>query len=387
MSYDVQVWSVLPPSLPASLPDVEKWQHTGTVCIHASQNWQIVVNSSVKVLLEDIPENVAGMLPGICYLTELNLEPISAPKSAHSLLSTVSKHLAKTAHGVVVDPQTDTVIAPAGAKRYRPQPREERFSVLTLSWWFTEGPLLTGSGVQRLIELLERMLPEAMPRRYGLVEPPQHLYTETGREHFMGFLLEHLDDVVVWYPHRPVASVHIRCWPQWGAARLGFRANYVEIGVETKALEQPGWSAALDRFWRAACQRVQPFYGDVRTLNGFVRMGATYGGDIETESHPVKGPWWTGIPRLLGHAAVLGEPYLDLWPRFVEAAQVVGGLAFLSTDDWTTQEEVSSLVGGVPEAIAQRWIPVGPDKPDRWEGYHNTEYPPKWPFADPRLDG
>lgn len=381
MSYDIQIWSVAPIPLPEALPAMEQWQRMGDAWVRASKGWQIVVSPSVKVLFEDVPERVAGLLAGISYLADLNLEPTGAPESAHKLLWTVAKRLGKAAHGVILDPQADTVITPFGVKRYLPQRRDERFSILSLSWWFTEGPLLTGTGLHEFVRLLERMLPEAMPRRYGLVEPPQHTYSETGKEHFRGFLQEHLDDIIVWYPHRPVVGVSLSCSPKWGTGRQGFRANYVNIEVEAKTLEQPGWNAALDRFWRAASRAIQPFYGDVRTLNGFVRMGSTYGSDIETDSHPVKGPWWRGIPRPVGHALVLGEAYCVLWPRCVEAAHVVDGLAFLSTHDWTTQEEVSNLVGGVPDTIAQRRVRTG--NAPHFGGMDvnlNAEYPSDWPF-------
>jgi hypothetical protein len=387
MSYGVQIWSVRSVPFPAALPDAEKWCLEGGAWIRAVRDWQIVVSPSLKVLFEDIPEDVAGLLPGICYLTELYLEPFAAPKSAHNMLTTVSRRLAKAAHGIVLNPQADTVVLPSGVKRYRPQLRKERFSILELSWWFTKGPLLTNSGLHEFIELLERMLPEAMPKRYGSCEPPRYLYAETGREHFLGFLREHLDDNIVWYPHQPVAGVYIHSTAKWGATPQGFRANYVVIGVETKVLEQPGWSAGLDRFWRVASQRIRPFYGDSRTLNGLVRMGATYASDIETEFHPVNGSWWKGIPRTLGHATVLGEPYLDLWPSFVEAAQIVDGLAFLSTGDWTTQEDVSGLIGGIPEAIAQRWTPTWVSTPLGGKTINwNREYPSTWPFGVPHVD-
>ena len=383
MSYDIQIWSVHAVSPSSVLSEADKWHQEGNSWVSATRNWQIVVSASAQVFPEDVPEELARMLPGIGYLTELNLEPISAPKSARKLLRTVSRRLARGAHGVILDPQTDTLATPTGVKRYRQQPRDERFSILALSWWFTDGPLLTSAGLGEFIDLLERMLPEAMPRRYGLYEPPQHLYSEAGKECFLSFLWDHPAEIVVWYPHRPVMGVSILGSPRWGMTPQGFRANTVSIEIEAKALEQPGWATALDRFWRAASQRIQPFYGDIRTLDGFVRMGGSYGSDMDTDFHPVKGPWWIGIPRACGHAAVLGEPYLALWPSFVEAAQIVDGLAFLSTDDWTQVDELSSRVGGVPNAIAQRRIP-------RWATTSyggrainwNSEPPPEFPFGD-----
>ncbi len=381
MSYDIQIWSVRPVVLPAALPDRQKWHPEGEVWQHTAKSWQITVTPSLKVSLEDIPEDVVGLLPGICYLTELTLEPLVVPKSAQNLLIKVSRCLAKDAHGVVLDRQTDTLVTPTGVQRYRPQQREERFSILKFSWWFTDGPLLTNLGLHKFIELMEDMLPEAIPRRYGLYEPPQYLYTETGREHFLAFLQKHLDKIVVWYPHRPVVGVYLHCGPKWGATPQGFRANHVEVEIEARVLEQPGWNTGLARLWQAASQTIQPFYGDVRTLRGGIRTGATYTFDTETEFHPVNGIWWKGIPRTLGQAVVLGRPYLNLWPRFVEAAQIVNDLAFFSTSDWTTLKEVSGLVGGVPETIAQCRTPVWIDAPFGGRTISwNTEYPPIWPF-------
>jgi hypothetical protein len=333
------------------------------------------------VLIRDIPEDVVGLVPGISYLTELNLEPIGASKQAYRLLDSVSKRLGKAVHGVILDQQTDTIVTPSGVKRYRPQRRSERFSILAFSWWFTEGPLLTHWGLEHFVGLLERLLPETMPRRYGLFEPPQHQYFETGKDHFLDFLHEHLDGSLVWYPHRPVVGVSVSCSPNWGVSPQGFRANYLEVHVEARALQQPGWDVALDRFWRAASQAIRPYYGDIRTREGFLRMGATYGSDTDTGFHPVMGPWWTGIPRTAGHAIVLGEPYLALWPRFAEAAQVADSLAFLSASDWKIPGDVSDLVGGVPDELAQRWIPKWTAMPYGGKTINwNTELPPQWPF-------
>ena len=72
MSYDIQIWSVRPVVLPAALPDRQKWHPEGEVWQHTAKSWQITVTPSLKVSLEDIPEDVVGLLPGICYLTETN---------------------------------------------------------------------------------------------------------------------------------------------------------------------------------------------------------------------------------------------------------------------------------------------------------------------------
>jgi hypothetical protein len=275
----------------------------------------------------------------------------------------------------------DTITAPSGVKRYRPKARDKRFAVLSLSWWFTDGPLLTREGLDAFLGLIEKTLPEALPKRYGLYEPPQHQYAEMGTDHLLGFLDDHREELIVWYPHRPVVAVSLSCSPKWGTRRQGFWANYVQIKIEANVLEQPGWDVALARFWQAASHTIQPFYGDVRTLQGFLRMGATYGSDMDTDFHPVKGPWWIGIPRSVGHALVLGEPYLSCWTAFRSSTAIERDLGFLSTGDWRTGEEVSDMVGGVPDALAQRWVPEWVESEYGGMSINwNTEFPPEWPF-------
>ena len=82
------------------------------------RDWHIVVGRSVKVLPEDVPEAVAQALPGIGYLTELNLSPIHALETARKFLSLSPTAIAKAIHGMVFDPQADQVTLPSGIKRF-----------------------------------------------------------------------------------------------------------------------------------------------------------------------------------------------------------------------------------------------------------------------------
>jgi len=352
MSYDLQIWSIYPIQMPEGLDDPDVWQQHGKCWVRIGKNWQIVVNRSDRILHEDIPEAVVPILPGIEYLTEINLEPATPTAKALNTLKCVSQTLAKLAFGVIVDPQRNTLTNARGIKRYQEQKREDRLAILELSWWFTDGPLLTQHGIGRFIELLERMLPEAIPKRYGLYEPPQHLYAEAGREHFIEFIRTH-SGWIVWYPKRPVANVGLSIGG-YGQLPNGFRANHVSLGIEASVLCLPGWSRQMRQFWREATKLLTPFYGDVRILEGNIPGRATYFCDNQTESHPVRGPWWAGLPPDLGQAAVIGEPYIGIWQEFASSAEIEDRLAFLSTHDWAMKQEVSALVGGVPERLRQK---------------------------------
>ena len=257
MSYDIQIWSVQKAPLPVALPDGLDWEEGEDSWEHAEKTWQLIVGASGRALPEDVPEDVLPLLPGIQFLTELTLEPISAPRKAHALLARVAKRLAREAHGIIVDPQKGTMTSATGVKRYQAPQRKERFSILEISWWFTGGPLLSEAGLTAFVELLEKLLPEALPRRYGLEEPPQYLFAETGKDHFMRFLRENPD--LVWYPHRPVLYVGLPAWNiRYGPSRRGFRARMLTMVFDSQVLDQPGWPAGLFRFWKAASELIAP---------------------------------------------------------------------------------------------------------------------------------
>ena len=69
-----------------------------------------------RVESEDIPEGVNTALVGVEHMTELSLEPTAAPRTAYALLRRTAKALASSAHGVVLDLQTDTTATPTGVR-------------------------------------------------------------------------------------------------------------------------------------------------------------------------------------------------------------------------------------------------------------------------------
>jgi hypothetical protein len=160
--------------------------------------------------------------------------------------------------------------------------------------------------------------------------------------------------------------------PHWGPVGFGS----LEIKIDSDTLAQPGWARAIRDAWRQISHTVQPFFGDVRTLHGFKRKRGRYGIGPETENHPVRSWWWEGIPRGPVHAAVVGEPYLALWPSLRSSVEFDRDLAFASTDDWTLPENAFRRTGEPPDNIAQHAAEFrSPDS--------HRRYPPVWPFEAP----
>jgi hypothetical protein len=353
--------------------------------VHAGRGWQIVVGSSDYVLPEDIPDAVVPVLAGIQYLTEIYLEGQQSDTSRR-LLGSVANNLARSCHGVLIDPQQDTLRTPAGVKRTTPVGRTKRFSTLTFGWWFLDGPLLSHSRRDQFLRVLARELPECLPKRYGPYEPPQHLYAEKGRDHLLDFLDEHLATgmPIVWYPQWPAVGLKFGFPKSAGGSPQGFRSNFVEIDVDREVVTQTGWERQLRRFWRELSRLIRPFYGDVRTLDGRIRRRASYAVDSHSEDHPTRSWWWRGIPPALGQALVLGAEYQQLWPAAAATADVEDGLAFISTEDWAGGEGLTKSCGEVPINVAAKPF-IWPEGMDPMNAPVNTPdcYPEQWPFESP----
>lgn len=380
MSYDLEIWSTKRPILHEILSASQGWQGTDGYRALERAKWQIVCGSPGRMLPEDVPEEVSACLPGIAYLTEIVLEPISGPESAKKEMLRVAGRIAKSSHGVVLDKQTGELTTPRGVKRYRPVPRPERFGVLHLGWWFLDDVLQSSEGVVGLLDVFSTYMPEALPRRYGLFEPPKHLLEEDGHEHLAKFLADNIDSSPVLYPHRPFVGLSVACTSEREHPRLGFRCNYLSVECEASVVDQPGWQEGLRRFWLATGDYLRPFYSEARTLHGFIRMGASYGSDMETDIHPIRSWFWRGIPLELGHAAAIGEPYIELWPQALAAGQRVGDFVILDAGQWT---DGNNLVVDAPNDIRQGWTPEYTNQGGGWSVNWVTDNPQAWPFERP----
>jgi hypothetical protein len=379
MSYHIQIWSIKRPDMKNSLPKSASWKKRGDCWALERRNWQIICGLPDRVLLEDIPQQVSSSMPGIEYFTEFVLEPISAPESAKMELLRVAGGVAKACHGVLFDRQTGELITPRGVKRFVPEARSERFALLELGWWFLNDTIFKPEGVDGFLDICMTLLPEILPRRYGLYEPPQYQLADEGCEHLSAFLLDHLDNSPVLYPNRPILGLSFACSREKQHPRLGFRCNRISVECEASVMEQPGWQEGLRRFWHRMCDHLSPFFSEVRTLNDYVRMGATYGSDMKTEVHPIRSWFWRGIPRELGHAVAIGAPYIDLWPNAQSEGQPRGNLFVMDAGPWVAG---NNLTIEVPDGIRQKWTPEYTNVGVGWSINWVTEYPQMWPFEE-----
>lgn len=352
MSYDLRIWGRRLGDLNASLPTSTGWTGSSGGWALSKRSWQITIGKPQAVEPEDVPVEASELLPGLSFLAELSLEPISAPKSAYSTLMAAAQTVAEELAGVVEDPQEESLKLPRGTTRYVKPQRQERFAVLDLSWWYLKSPLRVSDGAAEFLAVLRRHVPEAVPRRYGLWEPPPYKTEETGVDALVAFLAENLDELLVLYAKRPVVGVHIADCKGAAHPQFGFRANHISIQIEVQVLEQQGWERAVRNLWRDVSRFLQPFYGEARVLSDYLRGRATPMSDMRTAVHPVRSWFWRGLPPEPGLALVLGPPYTELWKP--AGASAVGELLFVEQDTWSIG---APLALSIPRQIAQRWMP------------------------------
>lgn len=385
MSYDINIWASHPPrQLDVLLTDLGFVQQTERSFCLAAKTWHIVLHVVDHIHAEDIPDAAMALLPGIKTLFEMTLEPVSAPKSTYAKARQCAKNLAIQTKGVIEDKQEGVFKTPAGIKRYSAPKRakEDCFSLIELSWWLDHDRMLSESGLKPLLSAIARFLPEALPRRYGLYEPPQHTYSETGPAHFLDFLKTHHAHSVVCYPSRPVWDIYFEFRAPPGFKKRGDLERYIcpyfSISIDAAVLGQTGWPRHLVRFWRALSGVLMPFYGDVRILDGFIWGRATCFSDAQTQIHPIRNGWWTGVPKTLGQAVVFGKRYADVWLDIQTKAHEQNGLFYAATENWQARQDVTHITGDVPEIIAQVYPndPLGCASPR-----YGTALPGVFPFA------
>jgi hypothetical protein len=368
MSYDLQIFTCSEPmSELMRLALEEGFEHTETTFILRGSTWQMLFHSADKVEPEDIPPAVFRELPGLRYMVTVNIEG-NAPIAVRTRAIRLAKKLARTTRGVLVNPQEDTTETARGIKRvdFANAPEEQTF--LTLSWWFEDAASFEKTGYAQLVEVLESHAPEALPRRYGLWEPPQFKLAEHGRDHFLSFLHEHVRDTIVWYANRPFTFVFLSIPPKVGGSARGYRSCQLQLNVQARVLQAPGWSLALKRLWLAVAQVVSPFFAEIR----------------EGESS-VKSWWWSGIPPVLSLAAMIGPPYNELWPDFVAVSKRASPTLFFVE----TLDDQRPLLIIPPTDIMQPEQPtlprtgVSPTELRIFMKSNTRRYPTIWPFSKP----
>ncbi len=309
MSYHLRIWTVEQPQLGTALAALG-FEFERDSYVSRSSQGQIVIPDPVAVEAEDVPDAISHQLPGLRYLAEAHVEPSPTEPAIVKNLASIARSIARDFRGVVEDPQTGEVLLPTGIRRLPKYERPELYTLLQLSWWFNDEAILSGDRLRQMLDMIDRTVPEALPRRYGFYEPPKQRYES--KDDFVEYLLDNAKKSIVWYPTKPVDGVYLSIPEKIGPTRIGYRFGYLSIAIDAAVVDMPGWSRSVNELFKGVTRILAPFYGDMYFLKDHVRSRTVSSSTGRSEQHPIVSWWWNGIPKQLGVGLIVGQPLSDM---------------------------------------------------------------------------
>lgn len=179
----------------------------------AARRWYSVVRGAVRrycftvdgpfdVEAEDVPEDVTATVLDVTHVFYVTVEGSAAADIPHAVR--FARTLAQALGGVVTDQQSGQIWARGGERAPATPERNERVKVINLDWYTRRMFVGPDCGAQ-YVGICRRLLPEALPRRFGEYEPLQGKLAGAGDGGFANaWRGRHLDLVL-----RRVATVHL----------------------------------------------------------------------------------------------------------------------------------------------------------------------------------
>jgi hypothetical protein len=374
----ITVWLTEEVDVPAIL-SAQGWLPDETGGAHRpSRTYLAGASPPTRVFSPDIPEEVTALLPGVAWMVGLAMEGVTP--TGQRVLSKAATAIARARHGVVEDPQQGVFRTPSGVRRYDKQAASENVTIISMGWWAPGGPLLTRDGIADLYARLERLLPEAVPRRWGLGEPPNHSIAEEGTDALVTFVDNVRDDFIVFKAARPCLDEQLYVQSQWGMHGghfNRFETTHIRIDIEASVLAQPGWGRQLALTFASVTEAIRPFYAEARLME--MIMAGRSGYDARSQLHPVPPLSWKGLPVSPPLAAALGPPYLEFWPDF--PGKRVRDFVIASEEQWAVTQVVYpwDAPPGLSQEFDSHWASVHGGQITR----HPSAWPDVWPFTSP----
>jgi hypothetical protein len=388
----ITVWLSTLIELPSMLSGSAWSTRSDGVLERSGTNYILSVFPPRRVFSPDVPDDAAALVPGIAWLVEIGMEGHSTRGDGE--LMKLARQLARAGHGVIDD--GESVKTPTGVRRYHEPARSALVDELTLGWWAQGGPLVSKEGLNSLLAALVRVLPEAVPQRWGLFEPPDHSLAEEGTVGLVEFIDSNRVQVTDFPGLRPPGRyLTLYTNPRCGTdpRDSSFDVTHLKVDLDAQLLDQPGWGRQLAFAFEELSKAIEPFYGEARILRGVSSLGPhafSYGGPgrhdmLAAPVYPMQTNSWWGLPVSPPFAAVLGRPYSAYWPDF--GSHRDGDLLLAHTEPWPP--DPASLPWAVPNGLQQEfdchWArgespPHAPAGSDRYTFSCPTVRPDIWPF-------
>ena len=273
----------------------------------------ITVDGPLRLQPEDVPQEISKAVRGIGYAYHLSVPYDTGPRFVEDVERGrgLAGNLANLGDGVWVDEQTDEVWKRDRCLAIRPVDEGGRYDEVSF-YWYVPRNLLQPAVIRTYVDLGNRYLPEALPRRYGDFQPFQHSY-EAGAEE--------LEET--WSKARTELSfnasspcIHGYFGPPDAALPID-DIWCAKLAARARALRSPVWRDRFRMLFLELAEQWRCIYASAEVTRGHKwRRGSSWG-DSQTEAEiiPIRMGEWLGLP-----------PYRMWWSYYAGAyAELVSG--------------------------------------------------------------
>jgi hypothetical protein len=142
-----------------------------------ARRYCFTVDGPFDVEAEDVPDDVTATVLDVTHVFYVTVEGSAAADIPHAVR--FARTLAQALGGVVTDQQSGQIWARGVERALATPERNERVKVINLDWYTRRMFVGADFGAQ-YAGICRRLLPEALPRRFGEYEPLQGKLAEAG---------------------------------------------------------------------------------------------------------------------------------------------------------------------------------------------------------------
>jgi hypothetical protein len=319
-------------------------------------NYSFTVFGPYDIDAEDVPDDVVPHVLDPTTSWQVIVEgsdPIEVKPARR-----FAKALALAAGGVAVDEQTEEIL---GARRARKttRPSSELIRILQLDWYSTTS---APNAPTTWLELAKKLLPEALPKRFGTYSPYQHRLDRDGDDCFIAsYGPSQFGD------NSPKFTATMPCLrgglhsPEWDGIVID------SLTMVAEPLDDPRWRNTVRRFFVEYARRRRSVLATGEVLRNHKLAGPSdpncdvsgllrgAGGILGLPAHPI---WWTW----------LGSDYLPLVRDYLPPEHTTfydEGALYAPTEEPTDRGQLAALPDPFPGTLRTGEIPseYGPINP------------------------
>jgi hypothetical protein len=323
VSYDLQVFAQQPLSADdlrrlvaeagLTLDEVGDAAGSLTVLRGAKARYSFTLGMPVAVEPEDVPEEITAVLLAPSFLYELMVEGSSTAETPHVVR--FARRLAEASSGVVLDQQSGHTWVRGKLRTSAPVQRGT-IDIVELRW-YTRTDDSGRSAATSWLELARRHLPEALPRRFGLVEPLAMKLDVDGPDAFVRAVAT--EDMSVFFAaSAPCISGHV-------AGEAGTQDVHSHaLSVHREPLRDARWRDALQRLFVEFAISTSAVFASAEVQRGLVWSGRSiwFNASAERTTHLAARGRWAGLLPYPAWWTWFGPHYIPLVVDHLPADQV-----------------------------------------------------------------